>query len=399
MKNKSFTSSLILFFLILFLTSCTKNLDLNPNDSNDLSSLKALKESFGQSSIKSFGSKYLIQGDMVVDKSDINLISDKISSKNNRTSNIRSQQAYESKVTVNSISVYIDPSITINSDWVNAVNVATSDWNSISNFGLQFSVNTTNSSSDISIIGGTVPTDEIVIADLPISGAPGATITIDLSQSASTDYMRLKIAHALGHTIGFRHTDYYGESGITYIPGSVPATSSNSNPDFISVMNSTPNFYVQQWIGFSPQDLLSIRTVYPLDNTQIPIYRYYKNARHFYTGDWNELGYNNQNWNYEGYEGFVFNTSGYQRVQIYRYYASGTGDYLYTTNWNELQNGRYGYGYEGILGWAYNTQVSGTVPLHRFSRNIRGLTLHFYARNYSEGSGWTYEGVCCYVLQ
>ncbi len=398
MKNNLFKSSL-LFFLILFLASCTKNLDLNPNDSNDPSSLKTLKESFGQSSIKSFGAKYLIQGDMVVDKSNVNLISEKISSKNNRASSIKSLQAYESKVTVNSISVYIDPSITVNSDWVNAINAAASDWNSISNFGLQFSVNTTNSTSDISIISGSAPTDEIVIADLPISGAPGATITIDLNQSASYDYMRLKIAHAIGHTIGFRHTDYYGESGITYIPGSVPATSSNTNPDLISVMNSTPRFYVQQWIGFSPQDLLSIRTVYPLDNTQIPIYRYYKNARHFYTGNWNEIGYDTQGWSYEGYEGFVFNTSGTQRVPIYRYYAGGTGDYLYTTNWNELQNGRYGYGYEGILGYAFNSQVSGTVPLYRFRKLYSGVTLHFYARNYSEGNGWIYEGVCCYVLQ
>src|SRR6266511_2582105 len=69
---------------------------------------------------------------------------------------------------------------------------------------------------------------------------------------------------------------------------------------------------------------------------------------HFYTTDWNELGWGKYGWSYEGVQCYVFAEQVPGSLPLYRYWNPSIGDHFYTTNWNELGAGRYGWSLEGI---------------------------------------------------
>ena len=91
----------------------------------------------------------------------------------------------------------------------------------------------------------------------------------------------------------------------------------------------------------------------------VPLYRYNsdKTGDHFYTTDWNELGYGKGTYKYEYVAGYVFPNKVDGTIPLYRYYRPSTnsplgkGDHFYTTDWNELGNGKNGYRYERIAGY------------------------------------------------
>ncbi len=132
----------------------------------------------------------------------------------------------------------------------------------------------------------------------------------------------------------------------------------------------------------------------------LPFYRYWNASSpdHFYTTNWDELGYGKSGWRIEGVAAWLpaasFSSCG--AVALHRYW--GNGDHFYTTNWSELGYGKGGYTYEGVAGYCFPSPVTGTVPLYRYWGNGD----HFYTTSWGElgsgKSGYAYEGIQCYVV-
>jgi hypothetical protein len=139
----------------------------------------------------------------------------------------------------------------------------------------------------------------------------------------------------------------------------------------------------------------------PMVKLSIPLQRYWNAqiADHFYTTNWNELGWGASGWVYEGIQCYVYESQVPGSVPLYRYWNPGIGDHFYTTNWSELGGGAYGWAYEGIQCYLFLQQGKGRIPLYRYWNAAAGD--HFYTTNWAELGmgkyGWVFEGVQCYV--
>lgn len=397
MKKHLLLPLFALLILGLFFPSCKKT-EITESVKNQDENLKNLqKNGFSIKGIVDKGDAYIVEGDILIYKKDIPFLGQPLNLK--KTSDKVINQAHTGNlVQTTVITVFINNSIpsTPANDWVTAINRAVGYWNSIPNFGLQFIVSS-SPSANITITSGSLPGSTIAAGTFPVNGNPGTTVTVDLSKATDSSLRQLVMTHELGHNIAFRHTDTFNDGGSTpfvNINGTIPSTSSNTNPDPNSVMNNGFTQISQSWRGFSKFDIIAARNIYPLDNTQAPLYRYYQSGCHFYTSNWAEQG-SGTGWSYEGVEGYIFNIQVSGRYPLYRYYNSSSNDHLYTLDYNELGGGNYGYVYEGIVGYANNAQVTGSVPLYRFYNGR-----HFYTMNYNEGtgSGFTFERICCYVM-
>jgi hypothetical protein len=134
----------------------------------------------------------------------------------------------------------------------------------------------------------------------------------------------------------------------------------------------------------------------------VPLYRYWNAGiyNHYYTTNFNELGYGANGYVFEKVEGHVFGSQVAGTVPLKRYYCAENGDHFYTTNPNEPGAGLPCYHFERIEAYVYPNQVSGTVPLYRYYEPNNYD--HFYTTNFNElrngNLGWYLEGVQCYVF-
>jgi hypothetical protein len=156
-----------------------------------------------------------------------------------------------------------------------------------------------------------------------------------------------------------------------------------------SILNYTCGFAVG-----SVDEVISAMNAYPdQDSTKnIPVYRFYDGARHFFTKSYNEgstTGYSFETTAFHLFQAGVGN--GY--YPLYRCYNVGVGDHFIST-----QSNCDGFAQEGIYGYAAPTAQPGLYPLYRFFRG--GTTAdHLETINYAEGAnnGYTYEGILGYV--
>lgn len=130
-------------------------------------------------------------------------------------------------------------------------------------------------------------------------------------------------------------------------------------------------------------------------------YRYYspQDTDHFYTANFNELGYGSGGYGLERIEGYIplYPYSG--TVPFYRYYNPQTTSHFYTAYFNEIGYGKYGYVLEGIAGYIYTTAYPGTIPLYRYfsaQATDHFYTIDFNALGYGK-AGYTYIGIAGYV--
>jgi subtilisin family serine protease len=134
----------------------------------------------------------------------------------------------------------------------------------------------------------------------------------------------------------------------------------------------------------------------------VPLYRYWNPnvTDHFYTADFNELGWVGSGWEFGWIEAYMYPTQESGTVPLYQYWNPTVGDHFYTANYNELGAGAYGWTYERIVGYIYPSQQTGTVPLHQYWNASVGD--HFYTTNLEElgssGSyGWVYSRIEGYM--
>lgn len=134
----------------------------------------------------------------------------------------------------------------------------------------------------------------------------------------------------------------------------------------------------------------------------VPFYRYWNPSvtDHYYTTNFNELGWAASGWEFGHIECYIYPTQQSGTVPLYGYWNPSIGDHYFTTNFNELGNGAYGWTLSGVSGYIYPTQQSGTVPLHGYWNASIGD--HFFTINLDElgpsgAYGWTYSGIYGYV--
>ncbi len=323
---------------------------------------------------------FVIDGDMVIPLSDARY-------------RFKHQDQSKQRLGMYTVSNTIAPNITIYIQsnvpavWVTAINSAIANWNAV-DCRVKFQTTTNASTAKISVTSYYSSGVDAAYALMPDgSGNPGSILGVNTyyNTSYSASAKLFAVAHELGHTVGFEHTDETDGTLISQTPVSDPK----------SVMKHN----VSGWEGFSPYDIIAFGVVYPNYPGTSRFLRYYKsgNPDHYFTlystdlGAGTPTGYVFEN----SCGGYFYKTQITGTVPLYRWYRGNPGQHFYTRSNVNIP----GYTYEGIAGYVYATQVAGTRPLYRYFRSSAGD--HFYTTLWSElgsgANGYVLEGVECYV--
>lgn len=150
--------------------------------------------------------------------------------------------------------------------WQKSARQALTEWNRINCTGVHF---VEGSPGDITFSlyadpsqPGTVARAEFP-ADAPTgSGKPGPTVQVNESFAYTPNDSLTKLrnmVHEIGHTIGYRHTNWRGrETQYPYGANLIPSTPDSDNA---SVMNG--GTALVRWAGFSAYDQQATKTLYP----------------------------------------------------------------------------------------------------------------------------------------
>ncbi|MDN3669274.1 M57 family metalloprotease [Echinicola jeungdonensis] len=294
--------------------------------------------------------------------------------------------------------------------WRDAIREAMIEWSNVKNFALTFE-ETLSSNPEITFYGANLG-GAVAEASWPSSGDPGSRITVNTSYNTTFSLNQLKfvMAHEIGHTLGFRHTNWEqdGESINNPATGMYGANlvSGTWNDDPYSIMNSGKYYpYVPTWNGFGFLDILAFRTIYPLDGNQKPFYVYRRltNKGYYWTNDWSEYG----NYTYEsststgyeyiGYNGFIYDTQISGTVPIYLYYSPGS-DWYYKSKDPTIDTAFPGWNKIKIIGYAFASGGTGRQPVYEFYNPSKGFFFTLNSdNNLTSGPNWSNSGVAFYV--
>lgn len=146
--------------------------------------------------------------------------------------------------------------------WETPARDALAQWNAINGSYVKM---VEGSPADISVSTTCIASNIAASASFPSGGNPGSTVLVNTCFGYSIGYSeRLRnVVHELGHTIGFRHTNYTQQGETAGSDGAVQITGTpTSGGDNSSVMNG--GTALNSWIGFSTNDQKAVRTLYPL---------------------------------------------------------------------------------------------------------------------------------------
>ncbi|GAB2617711.1 M57 family metalloprotease [Belliella aquatica] len=250
----------------------------------------------------------------------------------------------------------------------------------------------------------------IANAKWPEDGNPGHTIKINLSFTLLNDQRTYIMAHEIGHTLGFRHTDWdqNGESISKFVPNSnstsdganlVPGTWSD---DPLSIMNSASyNSFYPSWQDFSYTDYLAIRTTYPLSLSEKPLYTYQtvSTGGGNYTTDFSVYEYSNNGMIYKGWGGYIYDTQVSGSIPIYKYYSPLSTWYVISTD-PGIHINFPGWEFVEILGYAFSSSGPNRIPIYEFYNPSKGF---YHSSNFNEdqalGTGWVNNGIKFYTME
>lgn len=146
--------------------------------------------------------------------------------------------------------------------WQSAARDAISYWSGITDANVTM---VEGSPADITVSTTCTSSNVAAFASFPSGGNPGSTVYVNTCFGYSTTSAQKvhNMVHELGHTIGFRHSNYVqlGESAGTDGANLVYGTPTSGNATG-SVMNG--GTALNSWAGFATSDLTAVRTRYPL---------------------------------------------------------------------------------------------------------------------------------------
>jgi hypothetical protein len=371
------------------------------------------KNNFAYTTIEKFGESYLIDRDIILSRESI--LSSPIPKTHKGGVSTENLHAYESLISSSpynykTITIGFDSTIPTTShylNWRTATAEAIAEYNQIRNLRLKFEIITTGT-PDITITSqpktgipwSAVP-DAIASAHFPSGGNPGIKIHINPSyfdrNNVTESIKKYNIAHELGHTIGFRHTNY-----LTNDHSSTHSTAQNvkgtGNSDLNSVMNG--GTAGNSWTSFSYLDLLAMRTLYPYDAGELPLYSYIKPATGGFnwTIDWSTYQYGGSGYSYYGLNGYVYAYALSGTVPLYKYKHNTTHvDYM-SLNPN-LGASFPGYVNQGLIGYVFTSSAPNRIPIYEWYHPSKGF--HFTTLTNDgvvQSGGWTGGGIAFYAI-
>lgn len=393
----------ILSIVTVLLFSCKKSIkSSSETDGNNDNSVYEYIQKLGykDSEIQDMGAEYLVDGDIVFAK---NSNPDFSQFGGPKAEQYGSSNYIGYDVQPNLL-VYVDPSA---NGYINEITDAVALWNNVPSCRLNFAITSISGAARIRITMANIGSNVCGQAYFPMNGQPGSLIRLNpnLFQNFLDYGQRMSVvAHEIGHTIGFRHTNWINNGEPTNATDDVGANVSAmhilgtpTGTDANSIMNGSTCGVAPT--SLSAFDILAVQFLYP-ENAPVagtvPVFRYYARNTwqdHFYTTHFSEVGNgNNSDYIFEGIGFFAFTDQVANSVPVYRWYRTGTGDHFYTPYANEIPPPPSNY--EGIAFYAYPSAINGSVPIHRYYHG--GFDDHFYTKNQNElntMAPYNYEGV------
>ncbi|QXU43059.1 M57 family metalloprotease [Pedobacter sp. D749] len=272
MKKTIYHLTLFFTIILIFLTSCSKrDSQIDNIITNDVLGIREKVALLGFDT-----TNMIINNKIIVVEGDIVLTKDNLIKATPRqaTSVDLSNGGYPINYSRHrDLKYYIDPTL---SSWVTGIESAFNNYIGLSEVNLRFTRTLNVNEADLRIEQGlspSSPSGAVADAYFPSNGLIGFRIGVNTSFSSLSDSQKtFVISHEVGHTIGFRHTNWFAtesangvNNGITVGAYTIPGTpNSGNNPDPNSVFNSGAGLQqVPNWTNFSSFDLAALKTLYP----------------------------------------------------------------------------------------------------------------------------------------